>query len=128
MGELRNNSAMGGGTVTARSLRRFLRGQPISQSGQSHKGDVDDGFAVLRRPYGAGSLLLIPFPTLKRGANHRCASGAMEIGTGLVNGAIGIATSLVNGAIEIRTSLVNSLDSCDCPGKQARGVKISAWG
>jgi hypothetical protein len=120
MGELRNNFVAGGGTVTARCLRRLLRGQPISQSGQSHKGDVDDGFAVLRRPYGAESLLRIPFPTLKRGANHRCASGAMEIGTGLVNGAIGIGTGLVNGAIEIGTGLVNNLDLRACPDFSAR--------
>jgi hypothetical protein len=37
--------------------------------------------------------LLAPFPTLKRGANHHCASGA----------------------IKIRTNLVNNLNSCDYP-------------
>jgi hypothetical protein len=65
--------------------------------GQSHEGHLDDRFAVLRRPYGAGGLLLAPFPTLKRGANHHCASGAMKI----------------------RTSLVNNLDSCDCPAEHS---------
>jgi hypothetical protein len=44
-------------------------------------------------PDGADWLLLAPFPTLKRGANHHCASGA----------------------IEIRTNLVDDLNSCDCP-------------
>ena len=36
----------------------------------------------MRRPYGAERLILAFFPTLKRGANDRCASGAIEIGTG----------------------------------------------
>jgi len=44
-------------------------------------------------PNGANWLLLAPFPTLKRGANHHCASGA----------------------IKIRTNLVNNLNSCDYP-------------
>ena len=44
-----------------------------------------------------------PFPTLKRGANDRCAPGAIEIGT----------------------SLVNKRDSCDCPGKR-RSVGFQA--
>ena len=32
--------------------------------------------------------MLASFPTLKRGANNRCASGAMEIGTRLVFGRV----------------------------------------
>jgi hypothetical protein len=60
---------------------------------QSHEGHFDDRFDALRRPYGADGPLLVPFPTLKRGANHHCASGAMKT----------------------PTSLVNNLDSCDCP-------------
>jgi hypothetical protein len=39
----------------------------------------------LHRPDGADELLLAALPTLKRGANDRCASGAIEIGTGLFN-------------------------------------------
>ena len=40
----------------------------------------------LHRPDGADELLLVCFfPTLKRGANDRCASGAIEIGSCLVN-------------------------------------------
>jgi hypothetical protein len=49
-------------------------------------------------PNGANWLLLAPFPTLKRGANHHCASGA----------------------IKIRTGLVNNLDSCDGTAPQRR--------
>jgi len=41
--------------------------------------------------------MLTHFPTLKRGANDRCASGAIEVGS----------------------KLVNSTDSCDCPIAQA---------
>jgi hypothetical protein len=33
---------------------------------------------------GADRLLVAFFPTLKRGANNHCASGAIKIGTGLV--------------------------------------------
>ena len=55
------------------------------RSGQSHEGHLDVTFAVLRRPYGADCFLLAFFPTLKRGANEPCASGASEIATGLVN-------------------------------------------
>ena len=58
-------------------------------------------------PNGANWLLLAPFPTLKRGANHHCASGAIEIGASLLNNG---ASLLNNGA-----SLLNNLDSCDCP-------------
>jgi len=39
----------------------------------------------LHRPDGAEGLLLTAFPTLKRGANDRCASGATEIGASLVS-------------------------------------------
>jgi hypothetical protein len=41
--------------------------------------------ADLHRPYGAESLLFTAFPTLKRGANHHCASGALVIGTSLAD-------------------------------------------
>src|ERR1035438_2128590 len=51
----------------------------------------------LHRPYRAEWLLLTAFPTLKRGANDHCASGAKEIGI----------------------SLINKMDSCDCPGHLA---------
>jgi hypothetical protein len=34
-------------------------------------------------PHRADRLLLASFPTLKRGANHPCASGALEIRTSL---------------------------------------------
>ena len=96
---------------------------PSVAPGQSHEGYLDDKLADLRRPYGAGSLLFAPFPTLKRGANHHCASGAIEIRMSRVNN-IEIGMSLVNDIeigmslghnIEIRMSLVNNLDSCDCP-------------
>jgi len=50
-------------------------------------------FHRLHRPDGADELLLAALPTLKRGANDRCASGAIQIGT----------------------SLVNKRASCDCP-------------
>jgi len=51
-------------------------------AGQSHERYLDDNCAVCAAPYGAHRLLLALFPTLKRGANDRCASGAIEIGTG----------------------------------------------
>jgi len=70
------------------------------KAGQSHECYIDDQFAVLRRPYRANWLLLASFPTLKRGANHHCASGAIEIGS----------------------NQVNNLDSCDCPVWQRRQV------
>ncbi|HEV2484311.1 MAG TPA: hypothetical protein VGT08_02165, partial [Terracidiphilus sp.] len=38
----------------------------------------------LHGPYGAEWLLLTAFPTLKRGAKDRCASGAKEIRIGLI--------------------------------------------
>jgi len=63
-------------------------------AGQSHERYLDDKFAVC--VYGADWLLLTLFPTLKRGANHHSASGAIEIGTGLVE----------------------KMDSCDCPKDQ----------
>jgi hypothetical protein len=75
---------------------------PQAHPGQSHEGYFDDRFAVLRRLYGADWLLLAPFPTLKRGANHRCASGAMEIGA----------------------PLVDNLDSCDYP---AQIIRSETW-
>jgi len=116
---------------------------PSVAPGQSHEGYLDDKLADLRRPYGAGSLLFAPFPTLKRGANHHCASGAIEIrmslghnieiGMSRVNN-IEIRMNLVNNIeirmnlvndieigmslgqnIEIRMRRVNNLDSCDCP-------------
>ena len=69
---------------------------PSVAPGQSHEGYLDDKLADLRRPYGAGSLLFAPFPTLKRGANHHCASGAIEIRMSRVKN------------IEIRMNLVKS--------------------
>jgi len=51
----------------------------------------------LRCPDGAERLILASFPTLKRWANDRCAYGAIEIGTRLVN----------------NTRLANKMDSCD---------------
>jgi len=61
----------------------------------------------LRRPYGADRLLLALFPTLKRGANDRCASGAIEIGT----------------------SVVNKMGSSDCPewGRVVEGASPWVW-
>jgi hypothetical protein len=49
--------------------------------------------SLLAPPTGLARLLPAIFPTLKRGANDRCASGAIETGT----------------------SVVNKIDSCDCP-------------
>ena len=54
-------------------------------SGQSHEQYLDDTFAVCAAPTGADRLLPTRFPTLKRGANDHCASGAIEIGTMLVS-------------------------------------------
>ena len=50
-----------------------------------HEHHFDDKFVVLQSPYGANRLLLAHFPTLKRGANHLCSSGAVEIGTSSIN-------------------------------------------
>jgi len=55
-------------------------------------------------PTGLDSIFVAIDPTLKRGANKRCASGAIEIGT----------------------RLVNKMDSCDCPGEVESDVP-SAW-
>ena len=46
---------------------------------------LDDHFAVCAAATGLTGYCLAHFPTLKRGANHRCAYGAIEIGTSLVN-------------------------------------------
>jgi len=81
---------------------------PSVAPGQSHEGYLDDKLADLRRPYGAGSLLFAPFPTLKRGANHHCASGAIEIRMSRVKN-IEIRMNLVND-IEIRMNLVNNIE------------------
>jgi hypothetical protein len=70
----------------------------VQGQGQLHEHHFDDKFAVLRRPYGAARLLLARFPTLKRGANHLGASGAVEIGT----------------------NSINETDSCNRPGAGAK--------
>ena len=54
-------------------------------AGQSYEQTRRSDNRGLHRPDGAEWLLLITFPTLKRGANDHCASGATEIGTSLVN-------------------------------------------
>jgi hypothetical protein len=61
-------------------------GAPDLRSAQDdrYKG-MSSFLASLLRPYGANWLWLAAFPTLKRGANHRCASGATEIATSLIN-------------------------------------------
>jgi hypothetical protein len=64
------------------------------EAGQSDVVHLDEKSEVLQRPYGAQSHLFTAFPTLKRGASHHCAYGAIKIGT----------------------SPVSNLDSCDCPG------------
>jgi len=46
--------------------------------------------------------MLATFPTLKRWANNRCASGAIEIGT----------------------RLLSKVDSCDCPGFRVQGCAL----
>jgi len=81
---------------------------PSVAPGQSHEGYLDDKLADLRRPYGAGSLLFAPFPTLKRGANHHCASGAIEIRMSRVKN-IEIRMNLVND-IEIGMSLGHNIE------------------
>ena len=55
------------------------------EAGQSDEGHLDKKSEVLQRPYGAQSHLFTAFPTLKRGASHHCAYGAINIGTSLVN-------------------------------------------
>jgi hypothetical protein len=78
-----------------------MAGHKFAAKGQSHEQTRPSDNRGLHRPYGAAWLLLIAFPTLKRGANDHCASGATEI--------------CASGAAEIGTSLVNKVDSCDCP-------------
>src|ERR1035437_5866678 len=79
-----STSAGQGARYTNRS-RPFLQGNRMNKKGGATIG-------VCIAPDGAEWLLLTAFPTLKRGANDRCASGA----------------------IEIVISLVNKMDSCDC--------------
>ena len=54
-------------------------------------------------PTGLNSYFGHLFPTLKRGANQRCAYGAMEIGNG---GAL--------SAMEMRTRVIDKMNACDC--------------
>jgi len=65
----------------------------MGRPGQSHEHYLGGDLAVCAAPSGAESIFLATFPTLKRGANNRCASGAIELGT----------------------SLINKVSSCDCP-------------
>jgi hypothetical protein len=58
---------------------------PRREAGQSYERHLCDNFARLRRPYGASRLSLASVHPLKRGANDRCASGAVISGTILVN-------------------------------------------
>jgi hypothetical protein len=49
--------------------------------------------------------MLTHFPTLKRGANDHCASGAIEIGP----------------------MMVNKTDSCDCPDAHPLRSSCEGW-
>ncbi|HEV2484120.1 MAG TPA: hypothetical protein VGT08_01200, partial [Terracidiphilus sp.] len=60
----------------------------------------------LHGPYGAEWLLLTAFPTLKRGAKDRCASGAKEIRIGLVEKSVRLAKWI--HAIALSPSLTDS--------------------
>jgi len=52
--------------------------QSVFRSGQSHEHDLEVGLPFRTAPTGLTILLLAILPTLKRGANQRCASGAVE--------------------------------------------------
>jgi len=79
--------------------------------GESSKfyGSTGDGFvppamiADCTAPTGLKARHWPLFPTLKRGADKRCAYGA-----------VGIRNSVVNNAMEIRTGVVNKMDSYHC--------------
>jgi hypothetical protein len=93
---MKNRHALAAAADSAERFRDDLLGKLVSVAfvaGQSHEHYLDDRFAVLHRLSGVDWLLPATFPTLKRGANHHDASGAIEIGSSLVNG----------------------LDSCDWP-------------
>src|ERR1039458_5961013 len=65
----------------------------MAEMTQSHERHWSVLCALLRRPYGAHVLFPLPVPTLKRGANNHCASGATPIGT----------------------RFVSKFNTCDCP-------------
>ena len=68
---------------------------PVQPDWQGNRmNDVLMAISPFAPPPRADELLLAALPTLKRGANDPCASGAIRIGT----------------------CLVNKEDSCDCPG------------